>query len=78
MSVYSSQQQGSQAYAKALSKAGILTKEEAATIVDGLDKVCQGSVRVWVGTLAFVFVFVFVCLGGMLRGWQRFVELCQC
>jgi argininosuccinate lyase len=31
--------QGSQAYAKALSKAGILTGEEAATIVDGLDKV---------------------------------------
>lgn len=31
--------QGSQAYAKALSKAGILTAEEADTIVGGLDKV---------------------------------------
>eukprot|EP00775_Hariotina_reticulata_P011914 gene11914-12058_t len=32
---------GSQAYAKALAKAGILTHEEAATIVDGLDKVAS-------------------------------------
>lgn len=31
--------QGSQAYAKALAKAGILTDEEAATIVEGLSKV---------------------------------------
>jgi hypothetical protein len=31
--------QGSQAYAKALAKAGILTQEEAETIVEGLDKV---------------------------------------
>lgn len=30
--------QGSQAYAKALAKAGVLTEEEAATIVDGLSK----------------------------------------
>ncbi|GLI61286.1 hypothetical protein VaNZ11_003637 [Volvox africanus] len=32
---------GSQAYAKALAKAGILTHEEAATIVDGLSKVAE-------------------------------------
>jgi hypothetical protein len=31
--------QGSQAYAKALGKAGILTADEATTIVDGLGKV---------------------------------------
>ena len=31
--------QGSQAYARALSKAGVLTEDEAATIVDGLGKV---------------------------------------
>jgi hypothetical protein len=31
--------QGSQAYAKALAKAGILTQEESETIVAGLDKV---------------------------------------
>jgi argininosuccinate lyase len=30
--------QGSQAYAKALAKAGVLTEEEAATIVEGLSK----------------------------------------
>jgi hypothetical protein len=46
--------QGSQAYAKALSKAGILTEEEAATIVDGLDKVgvlrIDGSQVVCVGS----------------------------
>ncbi len=33
--------QGSQAYAKALSKAGILTQEEADTIVAGLSKVAD-------------------------------------
>lgn len=33
--------QGSQAYARALSKAGVLTEEEAATIVEGLDKVAK-------------------------------------
>lgn len=32
---------GSQAYAKALAKCGILTNEEAATIVDGLSKVAE-------------------------------------
>ncbi len=31
--------QGSQAYAKALAKAGVLTKEEAECIVEGLGKV---------------------------------------
>lgn len=31
--------QGSQAYAKALSKAGILTDSESETIVEGLEKV---------------------------------------
>lgn len=30
--------QGSQAYAKALAKAGVLTAEESATIVEGLAK----------------------------------------
>jgi argininosuccinate lyase len=35
--------QGSQAYAKALAKAGILTGEEAATIVEGLSKVSVGQ-----------------------------------
>lgn len=30
--------QGSQAYAKALAKAGVLTQEEADTIVEGLSK----------------------------------------
>ena len=30
--------QGSQAYAKALAKAGVLTEEEAAQIVEGLAK----------------------------------------
>ncbi len=34
-----SQSQGSQAYARALSKAGVLTQSEADTIVDGLSKV---------------------------------------
>lgn len=34
--------QGSQAYAKALAKAGILTKDEAEQIVGGLDKVRVG------------------------------------
>jgi argininosuccinate lyase len=33
--------QGSQAYAKALAMAGVLTAEEAATIVDGLSKVAE-------------------------------------
>ena len=33
--------QGSQAYARALSKAGVLTEEEAATIIEGLDKVAK-------------------------------------
>lgn len=33
--------QGSQAYARALSKAGVLTEEEAATIVEGLNKVAK-------------------------------------
>lgn len=33
--------QGSQAYARALSKAGVLTEDEAATIVEGLDKVAK-------------------------------------
>jgi argininosuccinate lyase len=33
--------QGSQAYAKALAKAGILTQEESDTIVDGLSKVAE-------------------------------------
>lgn len=33
--------QGSQAYARALSKAGVLTEEEAATIVEGLDEVAK-------------------------------------
>jgi hypothetical protein len=36
--------QGSQAYAKALAKAGILTQEESETIVEGLDKV-RGDVK---------------------------------
>ena len=31
--------QGSQAYARALAKAGVLTEDEAATIVSGLDTV---------------------------------------
>ena len=33
--------QGSQAYAKALAKAGVLTAEEASTLVDGLDSVAE-------------------------------------
>ena len=33
--------QGSQAYARALSKAGVLTGEEAATIVEGLNQVAK-------------------------------------
>jgi len=33
--------QGSQAYAKALAKAGVLTGEEASTLVDGLDSVAE-------------------------------------
>ena len=33
--------QGSQAYVRALLKAGVVTKEETATIVEGLDKVGQ-------------------------------------
>jgi hypothetical protein len=39
--------QGSQAYAKALAKAGILTQEEAETIVRGLSKVWPAWVQVW-------------------------------
>ena len=37
--------QGSQAYAKALGKGGILTADEASTIVDGLGKVRCTSCR---------------------------------
>ena len=33
--------QGSQAYVKALSKAGVVTEDEAATIVDGLNNVAK-------------------------------------
>lgn len=33
--------QGSQAYARALSKAGVLTEDEAASIVGGLDQVAK-------------------------------------
>ena len=33
--------QGSQAYARALAKAGVLTEDEAATIVGGLDTVAE-------------------------------------
>ena len=33
--------QGSQAYVKALNKAGVVTEDEAASIVDGLDKVAK-------------------------------------
>ena len=33
--------QGSQAYARALAKAGVLTAEEASTLVDGLDSVAD-------------------------------------
>ena len=38
--------QGSQAYAKALAKAGVLTAEEAATIVEGLSK-CVHAHNPW-------------------------------
>ena len=37
--------QGSQAYAKALAKAGVLTEQEAQQIVDGLGQVNIGRLR---------------------------------
>lgn len=40
--VWAAGKQGSQAYAKALGKSGILTQDEAATIVEGLSKVGEG------------------------------------
>lgn len=42
---YSCVLQGSQAYAKALARAGVLTAEEAAQIVEGLGQVLLNSVK---------------------------------
>lgn len=64
--------QGSQAYAKALAKAGVLTAQEAEQIVEGLGKV-RSCLAVWISCLIIrdVCIGESDCFGQMevMSGW---------